>query len=106
MNKVLLSGAVKSVRINDNATALVEIEYGPSRNPTGGRFEFVNEATVRIPAPLLLRLTGVPLTVGAWVEITARLQGKLETHTGHKSLELVAEHVSLVGDVAELELAA
>lgn len=109
MNVFALSGEIKSVQLFDKnpekASAVILVQYGPSRERGNRPVEFINACRVRVP-PYRYAKIKHRLKVGEFVDITGRIQGILKMSLGEGTLgtEHVAEHLEFEDayDAAEI----
>lgn len=76
--------------------AILLVQYGPERDATGGKVEFVNAVQIRIPAPRFAKIKD-KLEVGSYVLVDGEIQGVVRTLGSEMfySTELNAEGVSV-----------
>lgn len=95
-----LVGEIKKIQVSEpkdprkNASAVLLLQYGVTREQTGGSVEFVNAVMVRIPSYKYPQLRD-KLKVGVKAQINGHLQGVFKTmlDDGHFTTELVADRV-------------
>lgn len=95
-----LAGTIKKIQVSEprdpkkNASAILLVQYGPTREQTGGAVEFVNAVMVRVPSYKYPQLKD-KLEVGAKVQVNGHLQGVYKTmmDDGFFTTELVADRV-------------
>lgn len=100
-----LVGEIKKIQVSEpkdprkNASAVLLVQYGVTREQTGGSVEFVNAVMVRVPSYKYPQLKD-KLKVGAKVQINGHLQGVFKTmlDDGHFTTELVADRVYVEGE--------
>lgn len=103
-------GQIKKIQVSEpkdprkNASAILLVQYGATRETTGGAVEFVNACMVRVPSykyPVLKD----KLKVGAQVQINGHLQGVYKTmmDDGFFATELVADRVFVEDDKEDQE---
>jgi hypothetical protein len=93
-------GDIKKIQVSEpkdprkNASAVLLVQYGATREQTGGSVEFVNAVMVRVPSYKYPTLKD-KLRVGAKVQINGHLQGVFKTmlDDGHFTTELVADRI-------------
>lgn len=99
INQFSLSGRLKRIQISDKnpakVSAVVLVQYGASRERTGGPVEFVNAIMVRIP-PFRFEKVKQHLVEGNRIDISGHLQGVLKQvmAEGYFTSELVADRVT------------
>lgn len=102
INQFTLVGEIKKVQVSEpkdprkNASAVLLVQYGPSRETTGGPVEFVNAVQIRIPSYKYPQLRE-QLKVGRTILINGHLQGVFRSvmDDGHFVSELVADRVTV-----------
>jgi len=106
INSVFLAGVITHVKVSTpkdptkQPSAVLTVKYGPDRNITGREVEFCNAVQVRVPNYKWPQLAD-KIKAGLKVEIRARLQGLIKPQLGGlMSVEVVAERVDVVSDVA------
>jgi hypothetical protein len=98
MNFFGISGEIKQVQVFDKnpakASAVILVQYGPSRERGDKAIEFVNAVKVRIPPYRYIKIKS-KLVIGAYVDVTGHLQGVYKHVMGEGSLtdEKVADRV-------------
>jgi hypothetical protein len=100
IHAIFLVGEIKKIQVSEpkdprkTASAVVLIQYGPTRESTGGPVEFVNAVMVRIPSYKFPQLRD-KLHVGSKVQINGHLQGVFKSmmEDGFFTAELVADRV-------------
>jgi hypothetical protein len=105
-----LVGEIKKIQVSEpkdpkkNASAVVLVQYGGTRESTGGPVEFVNAVMIRIPSYKYPQLKD-KLRVGSQVQVNGHLQGVLKSvmDDGYFTTELVADRV-FVEDERETEV--
>lgn len=107
INTFFIEGEIKRMSVSEpkandtkrGASALVLVQYGPTRESTGGSVEFVNAVMIRIPSYKFPQIRD-RLAVGKRVQINGRLQGVYRTvmESGHFATELVADRVFVQND--------
>lgn len=106
VNTIVMSGEVKRLMINDRSakgpSALMLLQYGPSRERTNQPIQFLNVALIRVPHYVYERCHA-HLKVGSLVDITGRVQGILKpmVSEGYITNELVATRVEVVDSPEE-----
>lgn len=93
-------GQIKKIQVSEpkdpkkNASAILLVQYGATRETTGGPVEFVNACMVRVPSYKFPTLRD-KLKVGSQVQINGHLQGVYKTmmDDGYFATELVADRV-------------
>lgn len=101
-NVVVVSGELKKLSVNQpkdpkkNASAVMLVQYGVSRESTGNAVEFVNAALVRVPSYKFPQLQG-KLREGQKISVVGHLQGvwKNNLDQGYLTVELVADRVDI-----------
>lgn len=96
-------GQIKKIQVSEpkdpkkNPSAVLLVQYGATREQSGGAVEFVNAVMVRVPN---YRYPAIKdsLKVDALVEIKGHLQGVYKTvvDEGFFTVELVADQISPV----------
>ena len=107
INAVFIVGEVRQVMAceqKDNSkgpSALMLVQYGDARAPTGGAVEFVNAAMVRVPSFAYAKVRD-QLQVGSKVQINGHLQGVAKVVNGEDQLftELVSDRITFEGAAA------
>lgn len=105
IHNLFLVGTIKKIQVSTPkdpkrpASAVVLVQYGPSRETTGGQVEFVNAVMVRIPSYKYPKVAD-SLKVDVQVIIHGHLQGvyKQMMDEGYFTTELVADRIE-VNDV-------
>lgn len=100
-----LVGEIKKIQVSEpkdpkkNASAVILLQYGATRESTGGPVEFVNAVMIRIPSYKFPQLRD-KLKVGKQVQINGHLQGvfKSAMDEGYFTTELVADRVFVEDD--------
>lgn len=100
-----LVGEIKKIQVSEpkdpkkNASAVLLVQYGVTRESTGGPVEFVNAVMVRVPSYKYPQIKD-KLKVGKQVQINGHLQGVFKTmmDDGFFTSELVADRVFVEGD--------
>ena len=95
-----LVGEIKKIQVSEpkdpkrNASAILLVQYGPTRESTGGSVEFVNAVMVRVPSYKYPQIKD-KLKLGKQVQINGHLQGVYKTmmDDGYFTTELVADRV-------------
>lgn len=95
-----LVGEIKKIQVSEpkdprkTASAVILVQYGATRESTGGPVEFVNAVMIRIPSYKYPQLKD-KLRVGGKVQINGHLQGvfKAMMDEGYFTTELVADRV-------------
>lgn len=108
-----LVGDIKKISVSEpkdpkrNASAILLVQYGATRESTGGPVEFVNAVMVRIPSYKFPQIKD-KLKVGKQVQINGHLQGvyKSVMDDGFFTTELVADRVFVEGEREESPSAA
>ena len=102
INTFVISGEVKRVDVSGKPgkkgpSAVVLIQYGPSRQRTDQMVQFLNVALVRVPPYVYDKLVDT-LKVGCLVDITGHTQGVLKhiVEEGFITNELVADRLQVV----------
>lgn len=105
MNFFGLSGEIKSIQVFDKvaakATAVMLVQYGPSRERGNRSVEFVNACKIRVP-PYRFAKIKANLVVGAFVEVKGHIQGIYKLNMGEGSLTF--EHVADFLDFPDTEI--
>ncbi len=99
-----LVGEIKKIQVSEpkdpkkNASAVLLVQYGATRESTGGPVEFVNAVMVRVPSYKYPQIKD-KLRVGKQVQINGHLQGVFKTmmDDGFFTTELVADRVFVEG---------
>lgn len=107
-----LVGEIKRIQVSEpkdpkkNASAILLVQYGSTRESTGGQVEFVNAVMVRVPNYKYPQIKD-KLAVGKQVQIHGHLQGVFKTmmDEGFFTTELVADRVFVDEDKAGQEAA-
>lgn len=113
INNFFLQGTIKKIQVSEpkdpkkNASAVVLLQYGKTRDSTGGPVEFVNAVMVRIPNYKYPALKDI-LKEGARVTVLGHLQGVFKSvmDDGHFVTELVADRVTVDEDENDAPAAA
>lgn len=100
-----LVGEIKRIQVSEpkdpknNASAILLVQYGATRESTGRPVEFVNAVMVRVPGYKYPQIKD-KLKVGKQVQINGKLQGVFKTMVddGFFTTELVAERVFVEGE--------
>lgn len=93
-------GVIKKVTVSEpkdpkkNASAIILLRYGQTREATNSGVEFVNAVMIRIPGYRYPQVKD-KLKEGALVQIMGHLQGVYKTSMseGYFTTELVADHL-------------
>lgn len=99
INQFVLSGRIKRIQITDKnpakVSAVVLVQYGSSRERTGGPVEFINALMVRIP-PFRYEKVKEFLKEDVRVDVTGHMQGVLKQvmAEGYMTSELVVDRVT------------
>lgn len=104
IHNFFLVGTVKKIQVSEpkdptkKASAVILLQYGDTRESTGGPVEFVNAVMIRIP-PFKFPQIRDSLKVGSNVQIHGHLQGvfKAAMDEGFFTTELVADRVFIEG---------
>lgn len=105
INTFFLVGVIKKINVStpkDPAkpkSAVILVQYGPSRESSNGHVEFVNAVMIRVPNFKYPQLES-KLKVGKTVQVNGHLQGVLKQaiDEGFFTTELVADRVFIDGD--------
>lgn len=108
-----LVGEIKKIQVSEpkdpkrNASAILLVQYGATRESTGGPVEFVNAVMVRIPSYKYPQIKD-KLKMGKQVQINGHLQGvyKSVMDDGFFTTELVADRVFVEGEREDAPAAA
>jgi hypothetical protein len=100
INDFFLYGAIKKIQVSEpkdpkkQASAVILVQYGDTRESTGGAVEFVNAVQVRVPSYKYPTIKD-KLREGAQVKINGHLQGVFKSmiDEGFFTTELVADRV-------------
>ncbi len=100
-----LVGEIKKIQVSEpkdpkrGASAVLLVQYGATREQTGGAVEFVNAVMVRVPSYKFPTLRD-KLQVGKQVQVNGHLQGVFKTvmDDGYFTTELVADRVFVEGE--------
>lgn len=101
-----LVGEIKKIQVSEpkdpkkNASAVLLVQYGATRESTGGAVEFVNAVMIRVPSYKYPQLRE-KLKVGKQVQINGHLQGVFKTMMddgGYFATELVADRIFVEGE--------
>lgn len=100
-----LVGEIKKIQVSEpkdpkkNASAVLLVQYGATRESTGGPVEFVNAVMVRVPSYKFPQIKD-KLRVGKQVQVNGHLQGVFKTmmDDGFFTTELVADRVFVEGE--------
>lgn len=95
-----LVGEIKKIQVSEpkdpkkNASAVLLVQYGATRESTGGPVEFVNAVMIRVPSYKYPQIKD-KLRVGKQVQVNGHLQGVFKTmmDDGYFTTELVADRV-------------
>lgn len=106
INSFFLVGEIKKLTVSEpkdpkkNASAVLLVQYGVTREATGRAVEFVNAALVRVPSYKFPALRN-RLRIGQTVQITGHIQGvyKALGDQGFFTAELVADRVDIQRNV-------
>ena len=98
-------GEIKKIQVSEpkdpkkNASAILLVQYGATRDSTGGAVEFVNAVMIRVPSYKYPQIKD-KLRVGKQVQVNGHLQGVFKTvmDDGYFTTELVADRVFVEGD--------
>lgn len=112
INSFFLVGEIKKLTISEpkdpkkNASCVLLVQYGTTREATGGPVEFVNAALVRVPSYKFPALRN-RLRLEQTVQITGHLQGvyKAFGDQGFFTVELVADRLDVQKDAKPEEAA-
>lgn len=93
-------GEIKKIQVSEpkdpkkNASAVLLVQYGVTRESTGGAVEFVNAVMIRVPSYKYPQLKD-KLKVGKQVQVNGHLQGVFKSmmEEGYFVTELVADRV-------------
>lgn len=110
IHSFFLYGEVKRINVSEpkdpkkGQSAVILLQYGATREQSGGAVEFVNAVMVRIPNFKFPQLKD-KLKVGSKVQVTGHLQGVYKTivDEGYFTTELVADKVFVEGDMSAQE---
>lgn len=99
VNTFVLAGVLKRVTPkSDKSSALILVQYGPSRERTGNHIDFLNAVLMRVP-PYRYAKVKDSLVAGAKVSIVGHLQGVVKylegDHSGYVTSELVADRIEI-----------
>lgn len=112
INTLVMSGNLMRVDITPpkgkdpkrGPTAMILLQYGPSRERTEQPVQFINMALVRVPHFVLEKLK-TPLVVGATLDVVAHIQGVSRPMSGmgeaYLANEIVADRIQVADTVAE-----
>lgn len=100
IHNFFLVGKIKKIQVSEpkdpkkNASAVLLIQYGASRESSGGAVDFVNAVMVRVPSFKYPQIKD-KLAVDATVQVNGHLQGvyKSMMDDGFFTTELVADRV-------------
>lgn len=100
-----LVGEIKKIQVAEpkdpkkNASAVLLVQYGVTRESTGGQVEFVNAVMIRVPSYKYPQIKD-KLKVGKKVQINGHLQGVFKSmmDEGYFTTELVADRVFVEDD--------
>lgn len=100
-----LVGTVKRIQVSEpkdpkkNASAVLLVQYGATRESTGGPVEFVNAVMIRVPSYKYPQIKD-KLHLGASVVINGHMQGVYKTMVdeGFFTTELVADRIYIEGE--------
>lgn len=111
INTFVLSGEVKRIDVNSKPSkkgpsAVIVLQYGPSRQRTDQAVQFLNVALIRIP-PYVFTKCKDDLKVGRLVDVTGHTQGVLKhiISEGFVTNELVADRLQVVDAEEDDEIA-
>lgn len=98
-------GEIKKIQVSEpkdpkkNASAVLLVQYGTTRESTGGSVEFVNAVMIRVPSYKYPQIKD-KLKVGKQVQVNGHLQGVFKTmlDDGFFTTELVADRIFVEGD--------
>lgn len=102
-NVLVMTGELKKLTINEprnankNASAVMLIQYGKSRETTNNAVEFVNAALIRVPSYKFPALRD-KLKEGQKVSVVGHIQGVWKNsmdHSGFLTAELVADRIEI-----------
>jgi hypothetical protein len=104
-----LVGEIKKIQVSEpkdpkkQASAILLVQYGATRESTGGPVEFVNAVMIRVPSYKYPQIKD-KLAVGRQVQVNGHLQGVFKTmmDEGYFTTELVADRV-FVGDARDTD---
>lgn len=105
IHQFFLVGNIKKIQVSEpkdpkkNASAVLLVQYGVTRESTGGAVDFVNAVMIRVPSYKYPQIKD-KLHVGAQVQINGHLQGVFKTalDDGFFTTELVADRVFVEGE--------
>ena len=100
-----LVGEIKKIQVSEpkdpkkNASAVLLVQYGVTREQTGGPVEFVNAVMIRVPSYKYPQIKD-KLAVGKQVQINGHLQGVFKSmmDEGYFTTELVADRIFVEGE--------
>lgn len=102
INSFFISGEVKRIdvseaRDNKPASAVLLVQYGVTRESTGGKVEFVNAVQIRVPSYKYPKIAD-KLKEGQQLQITGKLQGVYKNMVGggYFTTELVADKIDII----------
>lgn len=98
-------GEIKKIQVSEpkdpkkGASAVLLVQYGATREQSGGAVEFVNAVMVRVPNYRYPQLRD-KLNVGTQIQVNGHLQGVFKTivDDGFFTTELVADRIFIEGD--------
>ncbi len=113
IHNFFLTGKIKKIQISTpkdpkrNASAVLLVQYGPTRESTGGSVEFVNAVLIRVPNYKYPQVAD-KLKMDADVTVHGHLQGvyKAVMDDGYFTTELVADKLFFALEEAEAAAAA
>lgn len=100
IHNMFIVGTIKKIQVSTpkdpkrNASAVLLVQYGPTRESTGGNVEFVNAVQVRVPSYKYPQVAD-KLKMNAPITIHGHLQGvyKAAMDDGFFTTELVADRI-------------
>jgi hypothetical protein len=102
INTFVLSGEVKRLDVSHRPgkrgpSAVVTLQYGPTREQVDQAVQFLNVALVRLPPYVFEKVQG-KIAAGSLLDVTGHLQGvyKRALTEGFISMEAVADRVQVV----------
>lgn len=102
IHNFFLVGTLKKIQVSTpkdpkrQASAVLLVQYGATREATGGSVEFVNAVMVRVPSYKYPQVAD-KLREGASIQLHGHLQGVFKSmmEEGHFTTELVADRIFL-----------
>lgn len=101
IHQFFIVGQIKKIQVSEpkdpkkNPSAVLLVQYGATREQSGGAVEFINAVMVRVPN---YRYPAIKdsLQVGAVIEIKGHVQGVYKTaiDEGFFTVELVADQIA------------